>query len=1079
MESKWVVDNNHYTNSDGALRVLTSLSPVLEIRVKRKRYDPYYGRRLCGSCARPFFCDHEVVSQLNGNNGEVTNSDDRRPSADAFTFDEELERITDNTSAWFIPPPQALRNFRNGFVPPMDVYVDEVGTSRHRLVRIRLHLGLWHPVRVYGRHDVTQMVFDLVAIGLGNQAIEGFVAFLNGANGEATNSDDVDGIDNPTKSDTKVPSTTAAVRVAMNKRLKKEAETSKHRKNPGTKHGPGPTVPTASVDTPSVSGVDDSQVVDFSKLASMPAVLTLYCVTGEFSDCYHDGRSYHEYPFAEEYPPDLEYCKESGPGYVIVSSKSSDNGRKFFPIPAVTRQVVEGYKRTDQYGLQVYFPEREYIVCEPFLSLLRTQLNASILDGSLFNACLSISMKAGVPFKYGESTAEFYAGVIHRRSSKLTGSSDLQVKIANNGCMVGVGDMGRIDTTVALGIEVNTYSVLFVEDEECDVIDYNMREDFWVLKDDCDVFTFLGSQRQRPMFSIPDTKPKRRGLSKFFSFRGKNQPGFVEYGNSANNLNQGMKRLFGARDGEAIYRENAVALGCSIVANANDSEFVRTNKMFKRLNNHRFSRPGETISPQYDDTRDFVASEALKLVNLCSRSGVERFLDTTKTVGSWAYYKIYDEFLTASHAFIPRTWAAEIPHIKRALRRQYVKGRELHTDDDLMVRKMQACIKRELAKFGKAPRLYVQYGAGAMYANELPEFLKACIDGLHVVIANGYTMGMYLMSKPRDQVMDSLFTQLKAAMSTPKYIHVIIFSDDSCVAGQLGGSFGYNVDISSNDSSQDVPAFLLMYMAMANFSPERAEGLIEQCMLPMKIGNPQDSMETVLIQFAGPFEGSGTTLTTGLNFFANACNYLAAFHLWSKGMDITEALVVGASLVGHQVTVDSWGFDGTDLHKAQFLKRSPVLLDGQWTTQVNLGCILRSLGSVEDELVARQLGWSQAQFLASTMEQRMEAFFSAVIAGWVHESGNSILNALRTRFNSSFTEVIKHDSLTYVFEDFVHRGGSSDDGLYHRYGLTQDEIDEAVSLILNIRLGMHVSCTAFAKIYHVDYGLPLPEGVSM
>jgi hypothetical protein len=1020
----------------------------------RKRWRSYPFRLLCGHCSRPFFCDHKVVSQLNGVNGEFTNSDDRAPSAP-----QPLNQPTPT------PLPTTIID--------IEIIYSQLGPQFQNIrVVIVVIQGRRH---YYDLELASQLAFTLLAVGLGGET-EGAVAFLNGINGEATNSDDVETVIFDTRT-----SNHAAARVAQNKRNNREATTSKHRKNPGTKHGPGRSA------SPSTQGEELSTPEEPEKtllqVCPIVPVITTYVVPGLIKDLYHDGTQYYSTPFGDDVPKDTHGCVECGPGWVKISSDPSKNRAKFVPIPAAAEVFIDGYYRRDQYGLDIFFPPTSFLVAEPFYRVLCKQLPAAIIDESLLKACLALSLKNLVPLKYGETTSEFYISVIHRRTSTLMGKTGFAEKVTNNGSVVAYGDFGRINTTVALGVQVNTYAVLYVEDIECNHMEFPVRGDIEVLQDP---HNLVDEVTKRLMFNVPDVEARRRGISKFFSYRGLDQPGFVEYSDSANNMNQGLKRLFGAREGEDNYRLNAAKLGRRIVdRNAlSDSPFEecsRTQKMFNLLLNRRFHPNQLYADDGFENTRDFIAENLLDLVKKCNRTSVQSFLDYTNTSSSWAYYQIYSGILTTFQPLLSREAAAEIPHVKRALRRLYVNGRRLHTDDDIMVKEMKACVKRELAKYGKAPRLFVQYGAGAMYANELPEFIKTCIDGLHVYHCNGHTMAVYLMSKPRDAVMDSLFAELKAAMSSPKYAYVIIFSDDSCISGadSNGQSFGLNVDISSNDSSQDIPAFLALYMGMANFHPDRARGLIEQCMLPMRLSNPQNPAESVLVQFKGPIEGSGTCLTSNLNFLANFQNYLAAFHLWSNGMPIREAIVQGAALIGHQVTIEEWGIYGTELHRAQFLKRSPVLIDGRWVTQINLGCILRSMGSVDDELVARQLGWSQSQFVASTMTQRMQTFFSAVVGGWVHESGNSILNALRERFCSSYTEVIEHDSISQVFGETIQRTGSSDTGLFLRYGLSQGEIDEAVTLIRNTQLGMHMACSAFSKIYHVDYGIPLPLGMSL
>jgi len=232
----------------------------------------------------------------------------------------------------------------------------------------------------------------------------------------------------------------------------------------------------------------------------------------------------------------------------------------------------------------------------------------------------------------------------------------------------------------------------------------------------------------------------------------------------------------------------------------------------------------------------------------------------------------------------------------------------------------------------------------------------------------------------------------------------------------------------------------------------------------------------MVLQFQGPFEGSGTVLTTILNHlgsFMIASSVLTYLADCDPSPDaISAAFVKGAALVGHVVTNDPCIVDSLlSFEHVQFLKRSPFRTPDGWKPYVNLGCILRSFGTVEDDLDHIKCGISHAQFMAYTHEQRANLFFSNVVRGWKNEPSNPIMNALRQRFNTGTAEITP-DSLKHIFTE-VHDLSSYDNtpALMSRYGVTMDELNELAEAIMHIKVGMFTRTAAAAKIYNVDYGV--------
>jgi len=534
-----------------------------------------------------------------------------------------------------------------------------------------------------------------------------------------------------------------------------------------------------------------------------------------------------------------------------------------------------------------------------------------------------------------------------------------------------------------------------------------------------------------------------------------------------------------------------------------------------------------------DDCFDFIVRQAHRVLEQVRRTTIEAAVDKLKTSAHWLYYKGFDAYLSLLEPLLGRLVHADIAHIKRKLRQAYVKGVLCHDDEDIMVRRLNAAVKRELAKFGKPSRLYVTYDRGCMYANELPEYVKMCLDGHHHVTLGDLNFDIYVMAKPRTGILDDLFTQMYQTLGLHNHVFICIYSDDQIYGGNIDGQwFLCNVDVASNDSSQDQPAFQFVGLAMACFSPQRAIGLLRQCRLPIRVSNPHDKSNYFDIVFNGPFEGSGSVLTTILNHSGSLlaafafCYLMYAMHeLYSVSQDLIEQCIKrGFAFVGHSVTIDRCEVGGELLfERLQFLKHSPVKLvtpSGvflRWGAMQNLACVFRSLGTTWDSLTASKLGVTQAVFDTMSDEQRLTAMCWQVTQGLCHQPNNCVKEALYNRFTptklntsgswwdwvmsgptnllarlwmpvggnngtsgsigkvatsgeGSNASIIFADAPPHAFSD---REVVDMHSICSRYDMEVCELDELVELIHRVVSGSIVACRALSKMYHVDYGVPL------
>lgn len=595
---------------------------------------------------------------------------------------------------------------------------------------------------------------------------------------------------------------------------------------------------------------------------------------------------------------------------------------------------------------------------------------------------------------------------------------------------------------------------------------------------------------------------------------------FVVYDNTPDNMSLAMKRLFAQREGEVDLYYNQIWLALQltmrrrhtvqILQDGYTTDFINPEILawckcelkfrsgcggigrqmpYKVIigdgaNNHEVVLRerhvnGDGFFP------DYVLDALMKPSSRSNRAHLTKIFDsilnkTTKTY--WRVYQAYTEFLDAQGA---RDLAGQIDHVKRRLRQRYVKGVLLHIDEDVMVKSLTACIKREYAKVGKVPRLFISYDKGCMYANELPEWVKECINGAYHFQFGDLEVRVYIFAKPSTEVLIDEFAHLirKTAQNTPNY-NVLLFSDDSVHAGCINGrSFAFNVDITSTDSSNATLTFAATAACLAQFNKARTKGLIEQCCKPILLINPCAGDEKLTIQFHGPFEGSGTVLTTILNHIASYNGAILSAYRISEnlsknlGLPVDSCIRQGYADIGHLVTCETCCVSGALVpEKMQFLKRSPIWDGRKWIPTLNLGCILRSFGTLDSDMSAEQLALSQHEFKTMPWEDRMDCFLGGVVRGLVHEPDSCIVNALRERFTAGATTIEHNNSLGVMLDGVGQASAVVDPEAFNaslalRYDLNVDDLYELATHIRNIKLGGVSVTKAATNIYAVDYGL--------
>lgn len=851
--------------------------------------------------------------------------------------------------------------------------------------------------------------------------------------------------------------TTAEDAYNARQRIKREAMNHTRYKKP-TDHSPRGRRP-AEGEQPLRERIPDNELPEPKErpVHSVHFVRSVHCDVVLHPLVQFDGSGYRSGGEFSVNQGELIKCVRFGPGYYVQSNFEEDNVMSTMAEPLVKVIFLDPYLYRDQRNVVVNQGKQTFYVLVPLHHLLSKALPAPELTPSLISGVTALIIKnqpllSCVPESLIQSTVDFYLAQVHYAKYKNYGSTELNQKIMKNGCAIGDGSLGHISSLTTLGVTQHTGCMLKVYHESHDFEEYVYRRDFVITKCSFDYNNF-------PKFSEDHPDP-RTFRTQMFAFRGSNQVQGHVFANTNKNFNHALKRLFGVRDREVELRQNALALGYAL-AKGLGGKYIGLEQ---RMRNGRLK---SAITPAHD----FIVKSMCQSFWDMGRSYVQRAFDALNSTKAWAYNSVFYAYTEVMASYISRKWVSEIPHAKRALRRRYVGGEYVHLDDYVLVDKIDLFLKtEEIAKAGKRGRIVASYGKGAIYAGELPEYAKVCLHGDSWYYRNGMTYVCRIISKPNEGYLEELGEMLKFAMSTPDFLFTASYGDDNVAAGMCGGTtFCFNTDISSNDSGQDTPAFLAVNRIISEFSPERADGLVEQCMKPFRARAPQGDGYFVA-QFDGPVEGSGTSLTTALNCAGSKMGNLGFFYYLTEGVPPREAVVRGFAEVGHLITVDD-DFSSVDyLSGFQFLKKSFYDTGNGVISYTNFGAIFRGLGSCDSDLDHIKLNVSPQAFNLMNNEDRMELFISNVVRGYKNEPSSSIMNALRKRFSNSNADVLTDYD--------IHVGGSKDHSgvtlpdefIIARYGCASYELSEIVNAITELQLGDIISSSGIAKFLAKDYG---------
>jgi len=395
---------------------------------------------------------------------------------------------------------------------------------------------------------------------------------------------------------------------------------------------------------------------------------------------------------------------------------------------------------------------------------------------------------------------------------------------------------------------------------------------------------------------------------------------------------------------------------------------------------------------------------------------------------------------------------AQTPHPKLALRKADWEARETDGSNGATcwLRTVEMKLKTvEWAKTGKYGRIIVDLGVGAsLQGAAYAEWCKKQFGDQLIEVDN---CCFWFITTPDPEIITAAFKML---LSNTYSLLFVVFSDDCCVSFD-GGETTANFDISSCDMSHEPELFDLFFKAFkAPFDIEMA--LRAQIMAPIKIHNPTNRDEYIIITPNGCYLQSGSTITT----ITNVCAWFLIF-CWSvlHHVQTPSDLVEACRQCGYIVTYDVC----QKPEDIQFLKMSPTLTaDGEYYATLNLGVILRASGVAKGDL---QIPAAEFQTL--------------LMSGLLAYISNPELELLSPKVHVTREQPIDYSTYSSVLGvlnlEVGRRQKYTIEALVARYDLTSDELDELIYVLKNLDVGRYGYPTATRKIYQKDYGLDHPS----
>lgn len=292
--------------------------------------------------------------------------------------------------------------------------------------------------------------------------------------------------------------------------------------------------------------------------------------------------------------------------------------------------------------------------------------------------------------------------------------------------------------------------------------------------------------------------------------------------------------------------------------------------------------------------------------------------------------------------------------------------------------------------------------------------------------------------------------------------YIAYYSDDMCAKiSCLDGILRGNLDISSCDSSNAERIFDWLHHIVPAHYHDVVDVLIEQCRSDVIVPSPDKNSFFVYSNKRGvPVEYSGTVLTTSLNNIATSLICLMIYFS-SRSMtmeDLVASIPRLAATVGFKVT-----FERVDvLEDYQFLKTSPTMHNNDIIWSLNLGVLLRAVGSFDGDLPGR-----------GDLRKRCFEHTSSVVSSLRVLGKHCIADALSAVFHANARTVYRGSYITTL--DIVGHEHVPVEFILNRYRLVPADVEALLSMCVSEWYGVVHFHPAIESIMKKDYGLTLPS----
>jgi hypothetical protein len=442
-----------------------------------------------------------------------------------------------------------------------------------------------------------------------------------------------------------------------------------------------------------------------------------------------------------------------------------------------------------------------------------------------------------------------------------------------------------------------------------------------------------------------------------------------------------------------------------------------------------------------------------RMYNYLLRNGYEVYDYVKKcslaTLGGLEFLTKYSGFIIYSTVYNLYPWSSwlsevvELPAPKRPLYRTWYETKYKFIVDNFF--KWESKLKKEPAKSGKASRLYASANWNTLYDRVVSDLLKK----MHAKVFNIGDKSVFNIqfnnaASRRDS--DKMYSQLRdVKLYEVKFVY---YGDDGFLVYRSAPDQLeiYETDIESCDASTGIGVFAVTYSRLKKLLDlERAKGVIGQCMYPFRFNNPNNEQEFVEATPQSFFVYSGWFLTTIAACEASEVSAHGIREEFEESGDILRSIYKGPRKYGYVLTCERQ----SSLNQVTFLKRA---YNGA-VSWVVYGTIFRSLGIVEGGETNDSFGWDYSTYMASEPEARLKRLVRVRMEGLTDEPGSIIINALRTYCGLPMRD------LEVSVEDIMDRYGG-DEWMY----------TTLVSDILEMRVGSIISNDAIKLILRKDYG---------